>query len=269
MKLEKIIENAINEIQFYGWSEELVDRYRIQIENECKNIFGSSINLISSSFKKQFNNSFSKDRGYKRHIEIPRLGIEKIMPDLRKKLDERIRASADLIVLERKAPIELSLARFSKLLFQAGNNEIKSSPKKFSDLDWIKPHLKSISKPIYQQKEYEQRRRDIDQGHKIIRDFDYTIAEQNDFIAAIWKAHPKTSYYQARPYHWERNNKIYIRQAGWAYTKGYVKKGEMSFFEDIEDPPSYLVNCTCYFDFIYSLSYIKRKYPELITNKEN
>jgi hypothetical protein len=49
--------------------------------------------------------------------------------------------------------------------------------------------------------------------------------------------------------------------------KGLVKKGSNPYFEDLPDPPAFLINCTCWTKNIYSLSALHRIAPDLLTTK--
>jgi len=123
------------------------------------------------------------------------------------------------------------------------------------------------NKKIEEDREWERRKADIDQGHKMIRAIDLTIAEQGGAIAAIWHAHKTTPYFTARPDHWKRNGEVYVFKNSDVVEKGLVKKGHNPWLEDIPDPPAFLFNCVCYWEFIYSFSALAKIAPDRITQK--
>jgi hypothetical protein len=183
--------------------------------------------------------------------------VQQIQPEYRSILDDMIRNSINLIKLEREqGSIELSTLRFSQWLSSVPPGQDKIPD--FYDL----PAVKAITAPIDRQLDYEHRRRAIDQGHKMIANINAVTAMQAGAIAAVWHAHPKTVSYDARPEHWARNEHLYVMRDSWAVKDGLLKKTNAMWLEDIQDPPTVPVNCTCFYSYQYSVTKVLKKYPE-------
>jgi intein/homing endonuclease len=153
----------------------------------------------------------------RRHPSISRLTIDAIEPSLRPELTRRILASADLIKLNREQAIDKTLQRFS-----GWATSVPAGGSRIVDKVDIKA---DISKSLKQVK-FEQRRMEIDQGHKLMASIDAVIAQDTGAIAAKWRDRGSIDKtYNARHSHLARDSKIYAIRGNWAMGKGLMNKG--------------------------------------------
>jgi hypothetical protein len=184
----------------------------------------------------------SKSRVSKLNPGVSRFTIDQIAPELRSELDRRIRASANLIKLNRERSIDQTLQRFSgwaTSVPEGGSRVVK------------KREVKDNVKKAFRQLSYEERRVAIDQGHKLMAAINDTIAEQNNAIAGMWRSHWRQPGYDYREDHKERDQKVYAVRGNWAIERGLMKKGS-GYLDDMtgagEEP-----FCRCYVVYLYNL----------------
>lgn len=263
MTLKELIKKALYDTSQNGWTPSSIAFWANEFRKLSNlTVFNKSPESVVSPylnylFKKEITGSKLIDR----NPGIDRYTLERIRPQFRRILEDRIKANINLIALERPASIEVSTARFSGWLMSLDGKQ-----EKLPKADEL-PIFQNITKPMLEQKSYEHSRRAIDQGHKMLRAIDLTIAEQGGAIAGIWHAHKTTAYFTARPEHWKRDGEIYIFKNSDVAEKGLVKKGHNVWLEDIPDPPALLINCVCYWEFIYSFSDLAKIAPDRITQK--
>lgn len=186
---------------------------------------------------------------------VSRYTLDRIQPSLRAELDRRIFAGIDLIKINKRAATEKTLQRFS--------GWVSSVPRGGSHETDIRSVVREIAKPVAQVR-YEARRVAIDQGHKLSAAVAHVVAKQEGAIAAIWhdRGEHDTSY-DARKAHLARSGKLFLVRDSWAMTEGLVKKGGLTYTDEIEQPAE-LPFCSCY--WTYSTS--PRSLPEaLLTEK--
>jgi hypothetical protein len=257
-RLKNFIKNSLARVLRDGWTPELL----AQLMSEYEALAQSSVLSMTpratlNPMVAMFQSEIANDKILKRHPDISRVTFDMIQPQFRQILNDRIHANIDLIVLDRANSIGVSTRRFGDWLVNTQPLQGKVD---------MKPIYSNVGKPIEQVK-FEEARRAIDQGHKMSRAIDETLAEQSGAIAAIWNGNVKTKTYDARPEHTERDGKIFVYRGGWAATDGLIKKGDNDWIEDLEDPPAHLINCTCKFQYVYSLRKLYRLAPELFTKK--
>ncbi|MBU9566248.1 Hint domain-containing protein [Burkholderia multivorans] len=178
-----------------------------------------------------FRRTLSKTGALRYHPGVPRFTIERIAPSLRPELDKRVRASVDLIKLNRERAVEQSLQRLAGWV-----SSVPAGGSRAVD----KPEVReSIAKPIRQLR-YEERRVSIDQGHKLIDAINDVVAQQSGAIAAKWRSHVKQAGYHARPDHAERDQKIFLIRGSWAHEQGLVKPGPDGYTDQIERPGEFV-----------------------------
>jgi len=253
--LNAIIKQAIDDIAKNGMTDTAI-QYWVSLfkKTALRTAFKHTpASVIEPHLRKLFNKEVTSGKLLKRHGGIAPLKLKSIEPQFRNMLTNRIKANINLIVLERPNSIDVSTARLSGWLMNGVQQDVP-----------LPDVYKNITKPISKQLNYEHRRRAIDQGHKMLAAIDETLAVQGGAIVAVWHAHPPTSYYQSRPDHWKRNKEPFVIRDSWAYKDGLLKKGENGFMEDIPEQPAQAINCTCYYEYLYTIAEVKRKYPHLI-----
>lgn len=186
----------------------------------------------------------------KRHPAVSNFTIKRIKPKLREELDKRIRASAELIRLNREEAINTTLKRFT--------GWATSIPPGGGQVD--KREIKAnIGKPLKEQS-FVERRVAIDQGHKLSSNVDAVIADQAGAIAARWRSHWRQAGYDYREDHKERDQLTYKIKGSWA--DDLINKG--AGFTDAMSMPAEEVYCRCYYVYLYSL----RELPKTMLTKK-
>lgn len=177
-----------------------------------------------------------------RHASVMQYTPERLAPKLLQELNRRIAANADLIKINREQAIEKTLQRFAGWATSVppgGDPSLK--------LAVVKSH---VAKPAAQLK-YEVRRREIDQGHKLIQAVKSTIATENGAIAYRWHSHWRQPGYDYRPDHKERDGKVYGIKDSWAAKQGMINKG--AGWTDDMTQPAQEVYCQCDAVYLYAL----------------
>lgn len=171
----------------------------------------------------------------KRHrINLAKLGPEIVAEHYRPLLADRIRASADLIRLNRDEEIGRQLKRFAGW----ASGGLPDQRKRDRSLErGVRKSLSQLS--------FERRRVCIDQGHKLMAAIDDVIAKDHGAIAKRWRHVIPHAGYQSRKEHLERDRKVYS-------VKGKRDKGP--YVEDLPDQPALLPFCSCWWESIYDES---------------
>jgi len=189
----------------------------------------------------------------KHHPGVSRFTLSIIEPSLRPELDRRILAAAELIKINRKQAIEKTLQRFS-----GWATSIPAGGSKVVDIAEVKENIKKS----LVQTNYEVRRLNIDQGHKLISAINNQIANQSGAIAMKWRSHWRQAGYDYREDHKERDGKVYAIRGSWAMQQGLINKGEG--YTDEMSTPGEEVFCRCFAVYYTSPSELP---PEMVTEK--
>ncbi len=170
------------------------------------------------------------------------LAMARTVPLLRRDLDQRVAASADLIKLNRDEAIAQTLRRFKGWASSVPPGGSASKYGKAQD---------DVRKPL-QRLPYIERRVLVDQGHKLNSSLNGTLAENTGALAGRWHSHWKQLHYKYRPDHKERDGLVYAIRGNWALEKGLMKPGPAGYTDQITAPAEE-INCRCYFEYIYNL----------------
>ncbi|WP_249206361.1 hypothetical protein [Burkholderia multivorans] len=172
---------------------------------------------------------------------------------LRPELDKRVRASVDLIKLNRERAVEQMLQRFAgwtSSIPDGGSRAIE------------KPEVREDIAKSVRQLRYEERRVSIDQGHKLMSSINAVIAEQTQAIAMMWRSHWRQAGYDYRPDHKERDKRFYVVRGSWALQQGLITKGD-GYLDEITQPAEEPF-CRCYGVYVNNLRDLP---PEMLTEK--
>ncbi|OYY59045.1 MAG: hypothetical protein B7Y55_01155 [Polynucleobacter sp. 35-46-207] len=209
--------------------------------------------MMGASLHTYFKRATSPRRLKINNSGVERLNITRIMPELRSELDRRILANASLIKLNRAQAIDKTLQRFAGWATSVPANAAKSVDKAEVTRD--------ISKTARDLR-YEVRRREIDQGHKLMAAIDATIAHGNGAIAMQWQSHWRQPGYDYREDHKERDGKVYAIRGAWAISDGLINKG--AGYTDEITAPAQEISCKCNGIYLYSLNELP---DEMLTAK--
>lgn len=182
-----------------------------------------------------------------------KITLDKIKPDLRKELDRRIFASANLIKLNREQAIERTVQRFEGWVSSI-------PPDGVSDID--KNGQKAEMKKSVTDLNFISRRVAIDQGHKLSSNVKYLLSIQGGAIGFRWHSPWRRPGYDYRKDHKERDELIYLVRGSWAVEQGLIKPVN-GFYDEIT-AVSEEVFCSCQVFPIYA----PQKLPdEFLTEK--
>lgn len=199
----------------------------------------------------------------KQNPGVHRFTLEKVKPALRKELDQRILASANLIVLNREASIQKTLQRFSgwaTSIPQGGSAMVNKGGTK----DGIRKALASLP--------FEDRRVLVDQGHKLTSALSSILATEGGALAGEWRSNWRQANYDYRPDHKERDRVVYLVRGNWAQAKGLLRAAN-GYTDEITQAGEE-VFCRCTMRWLYNIRDFepsriteKAKNRDILTNK--
>ena len=169
--------------------------------------------------------------------------LEKVKPKLRRELDRRIAASANLIKLNRDEAVSTTLRRFqgwATSIPAGGSNVVDVKDEKAN----VRKALTNLS--------FQERRVVIDQTHKLVDAITDIVAVEGGAIAAEWHSPWRRQGYSARLDHKERDEKVFAVRGCWALEKGLMKRGPNGYTDEIERPGEF-VFCSCSYSYIFYL----------------
>lgn len=158
------------------------------------------------------------------HRGISRFTLQRVSPALRRELDRRIMASADLIKLNRENAINDTLQRFS--------GWATSIPAGGSDAVARNATKQHIRKNLAQLP-FRERRILIDQGHKFTANLSNILALEGGALALIWHSHWRQPGYNYRRDHKERDLRVYAIRGNWALERGLMKAGPAGYYDQV------------------------------------
>ena len=194
--------------------------------------------LLTAKFKRGL-------KGINRRHKLPvgRLGPEFIEAKYRPLLADRIRASAELIKLNRDQEIERQLRRF--VGWSTGS--LPSQDKRAKD------NLYGGVVKRLQDESFERRRVCIDQGAKLLAAVDDVIAIQHGAIAKKWRHVIPHAGYQSREEHLELDGQVFAVKDNPMLRAGRMKKAGRPYAEDVSPQPAQEPYCQCWWSAIYDL----------------
>lgn len=186
------------------------------------------------------------------HPGLGEFTLNKLKPDLHRELDRRIRASADLIKIEKKKMEEATLQRFSGWATSIPPGGAAEPEKRKSKND-IKRGIAGLG--------FQERRVIIDQGHKLTSNISHIIAEGGGALGGYWFSHWRSGVPEGDPrkgYHYrlehkERDGVFYVQPDNWALDQGLMKYGGHLGMDD-QTMPGEEVYCRCLYRYSYNLA---------------
>ena len=199
---------------------------------------------VSQALTQGYEARIKRDREIALKEGVSRFTVEKIKPKLRSELNRRIRASADLIKLNRDEAIAKTLRRFE--------GWTSSIPPGGTSGDVTRRDKKREIYRDLKQMPFVERRVLIDQGHKLASNISSILAVQNNAIAAKWHSRWRVPGYDYREDHRERDEHVYLIRGSWAQNKGLVKPSLAGYSDEITQPAEEPF-CMCNFQYLYFL----------------
>jgi hypothetical protein len=177
------------------------------------------------------------------HKGVDRFTLARIKPRLRKELDRRIVAAADLIKLNREQTINDTIRRF-----QGWATSIPEGGTRAADRVGVKNNIRSELAST----SFRERRVLIDQGHKLNAAISDILASDGGAIAARWRSNWRQLNYNYREDHKERDQEVYTIRGNWALQARLMKVGEPGYTDEITQPGEE-VYCRCFYVYLYNL----------------
>lgn len=199
---------------------------------------------LAASLLRTYRQTVESDKFLKRHKGLSQFTIDQLKPALRKELDRRILASANLIKLNRKESIQRTLKRFegwATAIPAGGTRSVTQRP--------VDQKLRRAFASL----PFEERRVITDQGHKLVSAVNGIVAENSGAIAAIWHSHWRETGYDYRPRHKQFDDHIFVIRDNWAMKSGLMKLDGRRYTDEIEQTAE-LPFCRCYYSYLYNLA---------------
>lgn len=209
---------------------------------------------LQETFRSIYRDKIERGGILRQHPGVPKFTIDRVKPRLRGALDRAIMASASQIKIDRTVAIEKVVQRFSgwATSIPAGGSDAVSKVDTKAD---IKKSIATIA--------YQERRVNIDQGHKFVANLNNIIAVDGGALAAKWHSHAGEMNYNYRPEHAKREGHIFVVRDNWAIQRGLMKLDGAKYTDEIDQPAEF-VYCRCYYEYLYSL----RRLPDsMLTEK--
>jgi len=250
--------SAVNEFVTHGFrTQEQLDEWLLRIRTAAKESLTPEYRLqemLQSALRGVYDRLVSKGGIARYHAGVSKYTLEKLAPQLRAQLNQRIMVSAQLIKLNRKSAIEKTLQRFAGWASSVPTGGTKAA---------AKPDTKKAVRKALANLPFEERRVLVDQGHKLTAAINEVVAEGGGAIAAKWNSHWRQLNYNFREDHKERDQHIYLIKGSWAHQRGLIKPGEDGYTTDITKPGEE-VFCRCWYTYLYNLQDLP---PAMLTAK--
>ncbi|WP_186215918.1 hypothetical protein [Burkholderia gladioli] len=185
------------------------------------------------------------------HSGVSRFTVDRLKPQLRAELDRRMMVSRSLIKLNREQMVEKTVQRFA-----GWASSIPAGGSRAIEVKEVKENLRKALTSL----PFEERRVHIDQTAKFTAALNEIVAVDGGAIAVQWNIRHSAGYHN-RPYHKEREGKIYLLRSSWAKDKGLVKPGPAGYYDDVTSFGEE-VFCSCFGRWLYSLRDLP---PEMLT----
>lgn len=212
-----VMSDAIADIVDNGFEWERVERWqeKIRVAAQASLLPEDKLTeMLTDGLTDIYDRLIENGKIVQRHPGVSLFTIEKLKPEMRTLLDQRIMASANLIKLNRQQSIDKTLQRFSgwaSSIPAGGTTQAKKSSVKAS----IRQGLVRLP--------FEERRVLIDQGHKLTASISEVIAIGGKAIAAKWRSNFRQPGYDYRDDHKARDGNIYLLRDTWATDAGLLE----------------------------------------------
>lgn len=241
----RLISQAINDFMIHGYTQKRMEYWleRIAIAAEASLTPIAVIErALHVSLLKVFTRATSDKQLFKVHKGISQYTLASIKPKLHGLLEERIRASVDLIKLNREKVIPEQLGRFAGWCSSVPVTGIPPD-KRVKTRKQVRRGLAGL--------DYNSRRVSIDQGFKLVSAINELIAHDGGAIAGIFHSHWRETGYDYRPDHKAMDEKIYVISDNWMLKQGFMKLAGRQYTDQV-DTPGMPVFCRCYYQFLYN-----------------
>ena len=186
--------------------------------------------------------------------EVSRYTKAMLRPQQRAELDRRILAAVDLIKLDRRNAVQVTLDRFSGWATSI-------PPGGDTTIDKVETR-QAIGKSVARER-YQRRLVNNDQGLKLVSNIAEITALNSGAIAGIWNDHGEHDRsYNARKEHMKRSGLIFVVRDSWAHEQGLIKS--VHGYTDEITKPAVEINCRCWYQWIAS----PRRLPDVYLTRK-
>lgn len=250
---DQVLAAAVDDLIEHGYDDDArVQFWLVKLEEAARADFIRPKKPMEQLLRDHLSAEYDRlvERGglLRRHPGIRRVGIEKVRTELRQTLWDRIKAAANLIVLNREEEIATTMRRFEgwATSIPAGGSEVTKRKKVKQEL---RKGIAGLS--------FRERRVLIDQGHKMNSEINRIVAESGEAIAALWVSHYKQVNYDYRPEHKQfaikSAKKPFLIRGSWAIRNGLIVTSGATYTDEVEQP-GFAVYCRCYYEYVYDLA---------------
>lgn len=255
---DKVLKDAIDDMAQHGFdSAERLQYWQARLRAAAEATMSSDAKMkrmLEEAMRAVYRRMAERGGVLRMHPGLSKFTVDRLTPIMKRELDKRIFASADLIKLNKQQVMEETLRRFS--------GWASSIPVGGSDVADKREAKRDIRKSM-SGLQFKERRVLIDQGHKLQTAISEVVATNSGALAAYWRSHWREANYDYREDHKERDGELYVVRGNWAMEKGLMKAGGHKYTDEIEKPGEFIF-CQCNYQYIYSL----RKLPdEMLTVK--
>jgi hypothetical protein len=226
-----------SEAQVQGWLQRI--RYAAQAEMiSDAGVLEQMRMAMGAVYQRETARGFSET-----NPGVGRFTVQMLTPRMQAEMERRVRASADLIKLNKQEAVERTLSRFQ--------GWCTSIPKGGSDVVDKRAIKAELAKPTREVR-YQARRVSIDQGAKLTSALSEIVAQASGAIAGKWRHIAPRAGYQPRRAHVERNGLFYAVRGCWAIEQGLMKA--VWGYTDEITAPAEEVFCSCKYVWISTLA---------------
>lgn len=244
----RIVTEAINDILEHGFdSEQRITDWVARLSRAARESLVPTEILdrhLQQLLTAVFARSVKREKLVRVHNGVSEFTLQQVQPRLRAELDRRIRASANLIKLNREEAISNTMRRFAgwATSVPAGGTEVAKHQQVREE---VRRGIAGLP--------YRERFVITDQGHKLTAAVNQIVAEDGGAIAFIWHhVDEGPPAYDSRPNHVARAGKIFVLRDNWALKAGLMKLAGRQYYDQItaaaEEP-----NCRCWVEALYTL----------------
>ncbi|WP_254220276.1 phage minor head protein [Burkholderia multivorans] len=204
-------------------------------------------------------------------VDHPRQVIEKVEKGFRivekspieiKREEERLREAG----INRKVKTHKRITTYTTRYVQAPPGPEKTESYAMRKLRADRDNISKAAEKALAR--YEAQRVTQDQAHKLAAGIAETIAVNNQALGFAWEAHWSK---HPREDHQKRDGIVYLYRDSpiirLAHSKGWIRNSSIEYVEDLPEIPGQEINCRCTASYIYSLSALYRKAPQIFTPK--
>lgn len=244
---DEVLRTAVDDISEHGYdSAERLMHWQEELRKAAERSTTPTAvmeRLLREAMVAIYKREIEKGGALRRHKGLSRFTIDQMAPRLHSVLQRKIFASADLIRLNKKEAVDLTIKRLSgwaSSVPEGGSEAIDKRETK----DDIKKSLAGIK--------FRERRVIIDQGHKLVSSINETLAEDGGAIAGRWKSQWRRAGYDYREDHKERDGLIFVVPDNWALKAGLMKLAGRPYTNDVTKPAEEPF-CSCAYEYIFTL----------------